>query len=113
MTRLSLIAVIVVAGVARPAPLADATFPGRNGPIAFQRFVDPRDEESSQIFSVARPGANARKLTTGGNGFNPDYSLDGERIVFERRFSGVKPDAIATMGSDGSSPALVGLRRLR
>jgi Tol biopolymer transport system component len=27
--------------------------------------------------------------------------------VFERRFGGVKPDAIVTMGSDGSSPAVV------
>jgi Tol biopolymer transport system component len=107
MPRVSLFAVVVVAGVAGPAPLAQATFPDKPGPIAFQRFVDPKDEESSQIFSVARPGAKARKLTTGGNGFNPDYSPDGQRIVFERRFGGVKPDAIITMGSDGSSPALV------
>jgi Tol biopolymer transport system component len=89
------------------ASAAKATPPGKPGPIAFQRFVDPKDEDNSQIFSVARPGAKARKLTTGGNGFNPDYSPDGERIVFERRFGGVKPDAIVTMGSDGSSPALV------
>jgi Tol biopolymer transport system component len=89
------------------ASAAKATPPGKPGPIAFQRFVDPKDEDNSQIFSVARPGAKARKLTTGGSGFNPDYSPDGERIVFERRFGGVKPDAIVTMGSDGSSPALV------
>jgi len=95
---------MVVYWVASPA---QATFAGKPGPIAFQRIVDPRDEESSQIFSVARPGAKARKLTTGGSGFNPDYSPNGERIVFERRFGGVKPDAIVTMGSDGSSPALV------
>jgi len=107
MNRLSLIAVVVVAGIAGPVPLAQATFPGKPGPIAFQRFVDPKDEESSQIFSVARPGVKARKLTAGGNGFNPDYSPDGQRIVFERRFGGVKPDAILTMGFDGSSPALV------
>ena len=97
----------VVAGVAGPAPSAQATFPGKPGPIAFQRFVDPKDEESSQIFSVARPGAKARKLTSGGNGFNPDYSPDGRRIVFERRFGGVSPDAIVTMGADGSSPVVV------
>jgi TolB protein len=89
------------------ASAAQATFPGKNGPIAFQRFVDPRDEENVQIFSVAQSGAKARKLTSGGNGFNPDYSPDGERIIFERRFGGVRPDAMVTMGSDGSSPALV------
>jgi TolB protein len=107
MSRLSLVAVVVVAGVAGSAPPAQATFPGKNGPIAFQRFVDPRDEEDVQIFSVARPGAKARKLTSGGSGYNPDYSPDGRRIVFERRFGGVKPDAMVMMGSDGSSPAVV------
>jgi Tol biopolymer transport system component len=85
---------------------AKATPPGKPGPIAFQRLVDLKDEENVQIFSVARPGAKARKLTTGGTGYNPDYSPDGKRIVFERRGGG-KPDAIYTMSSDGSSPALV------
>jgi Tol biopolymer transport system component len=88
------------------ASTARATFSGKNGPIAFQRFVDPKDEENVQIFSVAEPGAKARKLTSGGSGYNPDYSPDGQRIVFERR-TGVSPDAIFTMGSDGSSPAPV------
>jgi TolB protein len=86
---------------------AEATFPGKPGPIAFQRIVNPEDEESSQIFSVARPGAKARKLTSGGNGFNPDYSPDGRRIAFERRFGGVRPDSIVVMGADGSSPTPV------
>jgi Tol biopolymer transport system component len=105
--RLPLAAVAVVAVVGGSASSAQATFPGKNGPIAFQRFVDPKDEENVQIFSVARPGAKARKLTSGGSGYNPDYSPDGRRIVFERRFGGVKPDAIFTMGADGSSPTLV------
>jgi Tol biopolymer transport system component len=104
--RLPVIAIAVVAGVAGSAPSAQATFPGKPGPIAFQR-VDPKDEENVQIFSVARPGAKARKLTRGGSGYNPDYSPDGQRIVFERRFGGVKPDAIVTMGSDGSSPSVI------
>jgi Tol biopolymer transport system component len=107
MSRLFLISVVLAASVAGAAPSAHATFPGKNGPIAFQRVVDPKDEGRSQIFSVARTGAKARRLTSGGNGFNPDYSPDGRRIVFERRFGGVKPDAIVTMGSDGSSPAVV------
>jgi hypothetical protein len=34
---------IVVAAVAGAAPAAEATFPGRRGPIAFQRSVDPGD----------------------------------------------------------------------
>ena len=101
------VAIALAAGVAGSVSSAHATFPGKPGPIAFQRFVDAQDEESSQIFSVARPGAKARKLTSGGSGYNPDYSPDGERIVFERRFGGMSPDAIFTMGADGSSPATV------
>jgi TolB protein len=102
-----LIAVAAAAAVAGAAPAAEATFPGKRGPIAFQRIVDPRDEQSSQIFSVARPGARARRLTRDGNGFNPDYSPDGRRIAFERRFGGAMPDTIFTMGADGSAPVRV------
>jgi len=105
--RTPVIAMAVVSGAVGSAPAAEATFPGKPGPIAFQRFVDPEDEENSQIFSVARPGAKARRLTSGGSGFNPDYAPDGRKIVFERRFGGARPDAIVTMGSDGSFPALV------
>jgi TolB protein len=105
--RLPIAAVGVVAVFAGAGSPAQATFPGKPGPIAFQRLVDPEDEERSQIFSVARAGAKARKLTTGGNGFRPDYSANGEQIVFERRFGGARPDAIVVMGWDGSSPTLV------
>jgi TolB protein len=93
----------VVAVVAGSAPSAQATPPGKPGPIAFQRFMNPQDEESAQIFSVALPGAKPRKLTSGGTAVNADYSPDGERIVFERRYGGRSPDSLFTMGSDGSS----------
>jgi TolB protein len=99
------IAVAAAAAVAGAAPAADATFPGERGPIAFQRIVNPKKEESSQIFSVARPGAKARRLTSGGNVYSPDYSPDGRRIAFERRGGG--PDTIFTMGADGSAPVRV------
>lgn len=101
--RLAAVAVAAVAGVAVSPPAAQATFPGRPGPIAFQRFIDPRDEESAQIFTVARAGAKPRKLTSGGTAVNADYSPDGRRIAFERRYGGRMPDALFTMGSDGSS----------
>ena len=34
---------VAAAAVGGAAPAAEATFPGRRGPIAFQRIVDPRD----------------------------------------------------------------------
>jgi TolB protein len=101
--RLSVIALAVVTVVAGSIASAQATPPGKPGPIAFQRFIDPQDEESSQTFTVARPGAKPRKLTSGGTAVNADYSPDGERIVFERRYGGRSPDSLFTMGSDGSS----------
>jgi Tol biopolymer transport system component len=101
--RPSVLAVAVVAVVAGSAPPVQATPPGKPGPIAFQRFIDPQDEESTQIFTVARPGAKPRKLTSGGTAVNADYSPDGERIVFERRYGGRSPDSLFTMGADGSS----------
>ena len=101
--RLSVLALAVVAVVAGSASSAQATPPGRPGPIAFQRFIDPQDEDSTQIFTVARPGAKPHQLTSGGTAVNADYSADGERIVFERRFGGRSPDSLFTMGSDGSS----------
>jgi TolB protein len=101
--RLSVLGLAVAAVVAGSAPSAQATPPGKPGPIAFQRAIDPQDEESTQIFTVARPGAKPRKLTSGGSAVNADYSPDGERIVFERRYGGKSPDSLFTMGSDGSS----------
>jgi Tol biopolymer transport system component len=85
------------------APAADATFPGHSGPIAFQRLLDARDENSGQIFT-AGPGAHsAHQLTrlTGG-AFAPDYSPDGASIVFERRSLDDSPDFAYTMRADGS-----------
>jgi hypothetical protein len=34
---------VAPAAVGGAAPTAEATFPGKRGPIAFQRIVDPRD----------------------------------------------------------------------
>ena len=103
--RLSGFGLAVVTTVAWCAPSALATPPGQPGPIAFQRFMDPMDEESAQIFSVTRPGAKPRKLTSGGTAVNADYSPDGRRIAFERRYGGRSPDTLFTMAADGSSQA--------
>jgi Tol biopolymer transport system component len=101
------VAATLLAAVAVCAPVAKATAPGKPGPIAFQRFLDPMSEESAQIFTVARPGAKPRRLTSGGTAVNADFSPDGLRIVFERRFGGMAPDGLFTMGADGSSEARV------
>ena len=86
------------------APVARATFPGTRGPIAFQRFTDPNDESSAQVFRV-KPGHHqlVRQLTAfRGGSFVPDYSPNGGRILFERRFLDGSPDAMYKMRGDGA-----------
>jgi TolB protein len=94
-----------LAATACCVPAAEATFPGERGPIAFERLVKPR-QEVSQIFAVGPRGGAVRRLSTGpATGHVPDYSPDGTKIAFERRFGGESPDAIWTMNADGSGLA--------
>jgi TolB protein len=80
-----------------------ATFPGERGPIAFERVTKPKKSENSQIFTVASRGGKGRRLTSSpGGAFTPDYSPDGSRILFERRFGGKSRDGLFSMGRDGS-----------
>jgi Tol biopolymer transport system component len=91
-----------IAGVAAALP-ADATFRGQNGRIAIQRFTDPNDDRSAQIITVRPHGRGVRKLTDFNSGaFDPDFSPNGSRIAFERRFRAAGHDVIFKMRSDGS-----------
>src|SRR3954470_22709997 len=84
-------------------PAASATFPGQSGPIAFQRLLDARDENSGQIFTVGPGAPRAPQLThLRGGAFVPDYSPDGASIAFERRSLDGSPDFAYTMRADGS-----------
>jgi Tol biopolymer transport system component len=80
--------------IAFSAAPAQASFPGTNGPIAFQRTVGPGQVE---IFSINEDGTAEDNLTQNGD-FNsePTYSPDGSMIAFERGFE------IWVMNADGS-----------
>jgi len=77
---------------------AHATFPGRNGLIAFQSLTGA----GLQIFTVRPNGHDLRQLTfLSGNAISADWSPDGRLIVFEHD----APDEcanIAIMNADGS-----------
>src|SRR3954470_20346593 len=92
---------VAVAGAA--APPAHATYAGKNGPIAFQRFTG--GQEDAEIFSMSPTGRRAHRLTAGpGAIFNPDFSPNGSQLAFERRYGDDptrKPDAIFTVKSSG------------
>lgn len=77
--------VVVSAGTvcALMANPAVATFPGDNGRILFQRFVGPAD--TPQIVTAKPSGEGVRRLTHFPAGaIEPDWSPDGEQIVFSR-----------------------------
>ena len=75
---LAMILVVVVAG-AKPA---DAAFPGKNGKIAFSK--DSFRQGSSGIFTMNPDGSGLDRL---GPGYDPFWSADGARVVFQK-FSG-------------------------
>src|SRR4051812_41991647 len=99
---LMLLGVAAAVAVTVAAP-AHATYPGKNGPIAFQRFTG--GQEDAEIFSMPPEGRRSHRLTAGtGATFNPDFSPNGSQIAFERRYGDdptKKPDAIFTVKSSG------------
>jgi Tol biopolymer transport system component len=81
---------------------AYATFPGRNGLIAFQAGTD----SGTQIFTVRPNGQDLRQITfVSDNAVTPDWSPDGQQIVFEidRGDPSSCGAGIAIMNADGSN----------
>ena len=81
------------------ASLAHATFPGRNGLIAFQAQTDA----GLQIFTVRPNGHDLRQIThVDGDAVLPDWSPDGRQIVFEIDRPNPTVCSIAVMNADGN-----------
>jgi TolB protein len=69
-----------------PIASAAATPPGKNGSIAFRRYLGP-DRTNGAIFIVAPDGTGERQLTLPPPGFSDDYpdvSPDGSLVAFQR-----------------------------
>ena len=93
-TALTAVAGCVALVLAGPA---HATFPGRNGLIAFYSSTD----QGAQIFTVRPNGRDLRQIThVSGDAADVDWSPDGRRIAFDIE----TPDSvqIAIMNADGS-----------
>jgi TolB protein len=99
MRRSLLITVAVLIAAASAAPTAGATFPGRNGPIAF-RTLAFETGLGNPLFRAQPDGTQVTQLADL-PGFFSDWRADGRRIAFDF-FDADGNEQIATMAADGS-----------
>src|SRR5262245_50079483 len=86
-TLLALATFALAATTAGFAAQAHATFSGKNGRIAFRRYLDV-ERTTSAVFTVNPDGTTDRRVTdppAGADDRRPDFSPDGARIAFERK----------------------------
>jgi hypothetical protein len=105
---LAAVAAVCAAAVILPAS-ASATFPAKNGRIAFKRFLDPA-RTTSGVFTIDANGKRERQLTDPGPGIqdqSPDWSPGGSRITFLRCRDFATWCEVWTVGADGT-----GVKRL-
>jgi TolB protein len=77
---LTITLVTLVVGAILTVP-ASASFPGRNGKIAYV-FGDGRNWGDGNIYTVKPDGGGKKALTSNGKSRNPRWSPDGSRIAF-------------------------------
>src|SRR5829696_10202491 len=92
MTRRTLYLPVVIAAALAMACLvallalsqkAEATFPGKNGRIAFEGYRDTGTGGSSaEIITVSPDGTGMKQLTSSSGSGNPTFSPNGEKIVY-------------------------------
>jgi TolB protein len=94
---------LVLASVAAFTAAASATVPGKNGGIAFKRYLDS-GRSTGAIFTIDTSGKVERQITKpepGAVDDQPDWSPDGSLLVFHRCAPNL-PCLIYTVKPDGS-----------
>jgi TolB protein len=103
--RKSLIALTVASLLSAVASVAaNATMPGRNGPIAFRRYFN-NAHTSSGIFTINADGSGEQAVTRSPSGYfddQPDWAPDGSLLAFTRCPTN-GPCAVYTVHPDGST----------
>jgi Tol biopolymer transport system component len=97
MTHIAATVGMVLIATLAIAPAASATYPDRNGLIAFAANTG----SGSQIYTVRPNGHDLRQITrVEGDAGQLDWAPDGRRIVFE--LDTAEAGSIAIMNADGS-----------
>ena len=105
-STLVLLGVVAAVGIGALVSTAHATAPGKNGEIAFKRYLDS-GRSTGAIFAVDASGKGERQITKPESGVlddQPDWSSDGSLLVFHRAVPD-SPTAIYTVKPDGSDLA--------
>jgi TolB protein len=95
-----MLALVMLVFVASVNP-AGATFPGRNGKIAFVK--ESLRQGGSGIFTMNPDGSEQSRI---GSGYSPSWSADGQRVVFTRPTGESEEDFnqdIYVMDADGDN----------
>src|SRR5438477_945145 len=102
MRVVTLLVLASLAALAAAASASHATAPGKNGRVAFRRWLD-RDQTWGAIFTIDADGTGERQITHPSRGTRdeqPDWSPDGSLLVFTRSLPG-QPYALYTVRPDG------------
>ena len=99
LVAVGLVVLMMVVVETRPA---EATFPGKNGRIVFERDL----VLSSHIFTINPDGSGLEMISTRLFGGDPAWSPDGKKIAFSGRTSGLQRRShydIYVVNANGSS----------
>ena len=100
MKPVTLLAAILACILTGVTPV-HATFPGRNGLIAFQ--AQATADAHYEIYTVRKNGHDLRQIThLDADAIRPDWSPDGRQIVFEIDRNEAPFCSIALMNADGT-----------
>ena len=103
MRRPLLTTALALAVAAAAAAPANATFPGRNGPIAYRTWTF---ENGLGPMFTARPNGSGARVLTEQPGFFADWRADGRRIAYDF-FDADGNEQIATSKPDGSDQRVI------
>lgn len=81
-----------------PASSAHATFPGKNGRLAFSRWQEPE----IGLMTANPDGSGIRRLTRAASFESPSWSADGRRIVYVRGEVSFSGNVLGIMRPDGT-----------